>query len=101
MQSKAANRLMSWHYADKFKSKGITVNALTPGYCSTKLVNFGGSLAPSEGAKVGIWLASSRDVEGITGKFYEHNLSELKCDYRDPKAIATLMRKFEEMDQRK
>lgn len=36
-QSKAADRLLSWHYADQLKSKGVTVNALTPGLCDTQV----------------------------------------------------------------
>eukprot|EP01119_Soliformovum_irregulare_P026261 TRINITY_DN9990_c0_g1_i1.p1 TRINITY_DN9990_c0_g1~~TRINITY_DN9990_c0_g1_i1.p1 ORF type:complete len:266 (-),score=67.15 TRINITY_DN9990_c0_g1_i1:17-814(-) len=99
-QSKAANRMMSWHYADKLKSKNITVNALSPGHCGTQLNNFEGALSPAIGAKIGIWLASSKDAEGITGKFYNYDFKETECSFRDPQAIARLMQRFQEFDQK-
>jgi NAD(P)-dependent dehydrogenase (short-subunit alcohol dehydrogenase family) len=57
-QSKQANRMISWYYADKFKHKNITVNACHPGVINTQLLKdlgFGSSKSPSQGAETPIW----------------------------------------------
>lgn len=59
-----------------------------------------GGHSPAVGAKVGIWLATSKDVESVTNKFYEHNLSELQCEYRDPNQIRSLISALERYDRK-
>lgn len=84
-QSKLANLLFTYELARRLEGTGVTVNALHPGFVATNLGadNFGwfGSLirrimnavvgkSPEEGAQTSIYLASSPEVEGITGKYF-------------------------------
>jgi len=83
-RSKLANILFSYEFARRVSGTSITSNALTPGVVATdiwKKVNrwltplinpvmqrIGQT--PLEGAQTSIYLATSPDVEGITGKYY-------------------------------
>ena len=74
-QSKQADRMLSAFFAEKFKPFNLTVNSCHPGDVNSKLSNsmgFGGHETPSQGAATPLWLALSAEVEGITGKYYEH-----------------------------
>lgn len=82
-QSKLANILFTYDLARRLRGTGVTANCLHPG-----LVNTGwgrGSrgifkigmklftpfmLSPEQGAKTSIYLASSPEVEGITGLYF-------------------------------
>ena len=82
-QSKLANLLFTYELARRLEGTGVTVNVLHPGVVAT---NFGESnrgvarlvmksvhtvaLSPEEGAQTVIYLASSPDVEGVTGKYF-------------------------------
>ncbi len=82
-QSKLANILFTYQLAKKLEGEQITVNALHPGVIGS---NFGQSGSPihrffinlgkpfltssKKGASTSIYLASSNDVEGITGKYF-------------------------------
>ncbi len=70
--------------ARRLQGTGVTANCLHPGFVATnfaqrdlwpiartaaKLVLFFG-ISPEEGAKTSIYLASSPDVEGVTGKYF-------------------------------
>lgn len=93
-QSKACDRLLTWAQARRLAGSGVTANALTPGLVpDTGLYRNGppelrqrlkqfSSLTPADGADVGIWLASSPDLEGVTGKFYEKR-QEVECGFRN------------------
>ncbi|MGC4064435.1 MAG: SDR family NAD(P)-dependent oxidoreductase [Polyangiaceae bacterium] len=73
-QSKQANRMLTVAWAERLSPHGITVNACHPGDVDSTLSNdlgFGGSSTPDEGASTPIWLATSKDVEGLTGKYFE------------------------------
>jgi hypothetical protein len=53
----------------------VTVNALHPGFVNTNFqraagLNMRGPLTSEEGADTQIWLATSDEVEGVTGKFF-------------------------------
>ncbi len=81
--SKLANVLFTYELADRLKGTGITVNALHPGVVAS---NFGSGnagmyklikpifrlvgITPKEGAQTSIYLATSREVEGITGEYF-------------------------------
>ncbi len=81
--SKLCNILFAYELARRLEGTGITSNALHPGGVRT---NFGHSMtgifkigmyiaapflkSPKKGAIASIYLASSPDVEGVTGKYY-------------------------------
>ncbi len=84
-QSKLAMVLFTYELARRLQGTGVTVNSLHPGFVATNIAQgnlppvaratakvilsiFGTS--PEEGAKTSIYLASSPDVAGITGKYF-------------------------------
>lgn len=94
-QSKQANRMLTVSFADLLAPFGITVNACHPGDVNSALSNsmgFGGHETPDQGAETPVWLATSRDVEGITGKYFEHR-RQVACEFsRDREKIEKLYR---------
>jgi NAD(P)-dependent dehydrogenase (short-subunit alcohol dehydrogenase family) len=82
-QSKLANMLFTFELARRLEGTGVTVNALHPGYVESnlgknnagflkplaKLIHIGG-IPPEEGARTIVYLASSPEVEGITGSYF-------------------------------
>jgi NAD(P)-dependent dehydrogenase (short-subunit alcohol dehydrogenase family) len=82
-ESKLANIYFTYELARRLDGSGVTVNALHPGFVAT---NFGASnggiyrlafglghiaaISPAEGAETIIYLASSPEVEGVTGKYF-------------------------------
>jgi len=71
--SKLLNILFTFELAEKTKGSEITVNCLHPGVINTKLLREGwgmGGASVREGAKTTIYLASSDEVKGITGKYF-------------------------------
>ena len=82
-QSKLANVLFTYELARRLEGSGVTVNALHPGFIATGFArnngafyNFGMKLIglfirkPDQGAQTSIYLASSPQVEGLTGKYF-------------------------------
>ncbi|HYA35891.1 MAG TPA: SDR family oxidoreductase [Candidatus Binataceae bacterium] len=82
-QSKLANILFTYELARRLEGAGVTVTCCHPGAVATNLGKNNGIFArgvvallgpfmrtPEKGARTQIWLASSRDVEGRTGKYY-------------------------------
>jgi NAD(P)-dependent dehydrogenase (short-subunit alcohol dehydrogenase family) len=78
--SKLCNLLFTLELAQRLKGTGITANALHPGFVSTaifrqapgfvKLFVRGFAMNPQKGAENSIFVASSPDVEGISGKYF-------------------------------
>lgn len=83
-QSKLALLLLTHEFARRLDGRGITVNAVHPGLVRTgfgmnnsaifragvKFANIFGSLSPEEGARTIIYLATSSEVEGVSGKYF-------------------------------
>lgn len=83
-RSKLANILFTYELSRRLAGTQITANALTPGMVATDIwkkvhrwltpliypVIQRIALTPLEGAQTSIYLATSADVEGITGKYY-------------------------------
>jgi retinol dehydrogenase-13 len=81
-------------FSERYKSFNITVNSCHPGDVNSKLSNnlgFGGYETPDQGARTPAWLATSPDVEGITGKYFS-NRRESACEFsRDRMEITRLV----------
>jgi len=79
-ESKLANILFTYELARRLAGTGVTANCLHPGAIATELfrhqnvvVRLGTQLflkTPAQGAETGVYLASSPEVEGITGKYF-------------------------------
>lgn len=83
-QSKLANVLFSNELARRLEGRGVTSNALHPGFVQTRffdkpglvaritrLVAGGFAITPEQGAKTSIHLATAPEVEGTTGGYFE------------------------------
>jgi NAD(P)-dependent dehydrogenase (short-subunit alcohol dehydrogenase family) len=82
-QSKLANLLFTYELARRLEGTGVTVNAVHPGFVATGFGRnnrgvFGlgiriaqlTALSPQQGAETLIYLATSPEVEGVTGKYF-------------------------------
>jgi len=85
-QSKLANVLFTYELARRFSTNNITANTLDPGGVATNIGRNDGFfswakhrvyyllkrelLTPKQGAETVVYLASSPDVEGVTGKYF-------------------------------
>lgn len=86
-RSKLGNMMMTRALVKRLEGKSVTVNALHPGVVSTNIwegaptwvkpiLSFGRSLfmiSPEQGAKTITYLATSSEVEGKTGLYFEKN----------------------------
>jgi retinol dehydrogenase-13 len=92
-QSKQAERMLTVAFADRMKEFAISVNAVHPGEVNSQLSNdlgFGGHETPDQGADTPVWAATSTDIEGITGKYFEHR-RETPCRFgRDKMMVEKL-----------
>ncbi len=85
-RSKLANVMFSYDLAHRLENTGVTVNACHPGLVDTGIIEQGLArwwtrwLIPiakrfsdtvEEGAVTPTWLATSPDVEGVTGKYFK------------------------------
>ncbi|MFQ5884698.1 MAG: SDR family oxidoreductase [Thermoplasmata archaeon] len=84
----------TYELARRLKGTGVTVNCFTPGMTATNLGRYMSSFAkwflrvfgksPEKGASTGVYLASSTEVEGVTGKYFadcrERRSSKLSYD---------------------
>jgi NAD(P)-dependent dehydrogenase (short-subunit alcohol dehydrogenase family) len=81
-QSKVANVLFTRELASRLAGTGVTVNALEPGLVDTPLFENMGKVAqwivgliaksPAKGAETNIYLASSPELEGVTGQYFKN-----------------------------
>jgi NAD(P)-dependent dehydrogenase (short-subunit alcohol dehydrogenase family) len=88
-QSKLANVLFTYELARRLVGTGVTVNAVNPGFVASNFGrNNGGvmvllmrlyysvaAISPEQGAQTSIYLATSADVEGVTGKYFEKQIA--------------------------
>jgi NAD(P)-dependent dehydrogenase (short-subunit alcohol dehydrogenase family) len=96
-KSKLANIYFTTELARRLEGTGVTVNCLHPGTVATGYGRDGDSsgvlafglkvikpfiLSAEQGARTSIYLASSPDVAGVTGKYF------VKCKPRRPSAAA-------------
>ena len=82
-QSKLANALFTYELARRLAGTGVTVNCVHPGAVATNLANHNGAVvgtawkivsaftkSPDDGARTQVYLASSPELEGVTGKYF-------------------------------
>jgi retinol dehydrogenase-12 len=82
-QAKLGNVLFTYELARRLEGSGVTINALHPGFVATNIGRNNGPLArlamplaqlkaitPEEGARTSLYLATSPEVEGVSGKYY-------------------------------
>jgi NAD(P)-dependent dehydrogenase (short-subunit alcohol dehydrogenase family) len=82
-RTKLANVLFTYELARRLRGTGVTVNCLHPGVIATKLLAdymnvpvVGGGPgrglgdSPEEGSEPSLYLAASREVEGVTGRYF-------------------------------
>ena len=82
-RSKLCNILFTYELARRLEGENITVNALHPGLVRTNIARNNGLLgrvvnffigvrgiAPNKGAETPVYLATSPEVEGVTGKYF-------------------------------
>ena len=74
-QSKLAQVMFTFEFAERLKGTGVTVNALHPAsLMDTKMVleAFGRSMSTvEEGAEATVRLATSPELEGVTGRYFD------------------------------
>ncbi|MBY9001185.1 MAG: SDR family oxidoreductase [Candidatus Heimdallarchaeota archaeon] len=93
-ESKIYNIMFTFMLSEKLKGTGITANCLHPGYVKTNigLNNFllrliaplvkMGAISTEEGAKTSLYLATSEEIEGVTGVYYH------RMKLREPNSLA-------------
>jgi NAD(P)-dependent dehydrogenase (short-subunit alcohol dehydrogenase family) len=96
-QSKACDRLWTWALARRLAGTRITANAMTPGFVpGTELsrdmppsiramFSTRSGRTPADGADTAVWLATSPDVDGVTGEFFADR-RERPCEFRSEPA---------------
>jgi NAD(P)-dependent dehydrogenase (short-subunit alcohol dehydrogenase family) len=91
-QSKTAAILFAVGVTSRWAADGITANALNPGAIATNLQrHVGGKLVtpperqktPEQGAATSVLLATSPDLEGIGGRYFEDCNEAPTVDHRD------------------
>lgn len=101
-RSKLANVLMTFSLAKQLKDKNVTVNAMHPGAVATNIwsrapgwskpiLSIVGALAfisPEKGAKTITYLATSPEVEGKTGLYFEKNKPKTPAKLARDEALA-------------
>jgi NAD(P)-dependent dehydrogenase (short-subunit alcohol dehydrogenase family) len=98
-QSKACDRMLTWAIARRLEGSGVTANAMAPGLVQTglyrdtspslrlllRLIGFFYGRSVAQGADTAVWLASSSEVQGVNGRFFEQR-QEVPCEFRNVEA---------------
>jgi NAD(P)-dependent dehydrogenase (short-subunit alcohol dehydrogenase family) len=111
-QSKLCNIVLTYELAKKLKGTKITVNTLNPGPVKTELARDMGAmfkfigglffLTPEKASETAIYLTSSQEVNGVTGKYFAKNKpiasSKTSTDAEVGKKLWTLCAKMTNTD---
>jgi len=100
-QSKLAQVLFTYELSRRLEGTGVTVNCLHPGAVATNIWRnylgpfaFLGSvsrlllISPQQGARTPVYLSSSPEVEGVTGKYFEQEREKRSSDVSYDRALA-------------
>jgi NAD(P)-dependent dehydrogenase (short-subunit alcohol dehydrogenase family) len=100
-RSKLANILFTYELSRRLVGTGVTANCLNPGVVATKMLadyvgiplagpalarTFGAT--PEQGAETSIYLASSPEVESVTGKYFERKQPTVSSQASHDEAVA-------------
>lgn len=105
-QSKLANLLFTCELARRLEGTGVTVNAMHPGFVKSSFTSGNGAfgwfmrqwagllgISAEEGADTAVYLATSPEVEGVSGKYFvRREPVESSPASRDAGAAARLWR---------
>ncbi len=84
-KSKLANILFTYELARRIEGSGVTANALHPGFVNTNFLQVFNdapaawlikklvpliALSPEQGARTSVYLASSPEVDGVSGQYF-------------------------------
>ena len=108
-QSKLANLLFTYELARRIAGTGVSANAADPGFVKTNLrVPFPYSIfsfvrgAAVDGARPAVFLASSPEVEGVSGRYFgrkgEVRSSKASFDEADARRLWTLSAQLTHLD---
>lgn len=107
-QSKACDRMLTWALARRLPAESVTVNAMAPGLVlgtdlyrhlpdeARRDLEQYGSRSVTDGADTAVWLASSPELDGVTGTFFEQR-SEVPCEFRDEASEERLWQTCEQL----
>src|ERR671916_962261 len=109
--TKLANIMFTYELAEGLEGTGVTATCMHPGAVNTRFgTNNGGPMTilfrlskpfmrmPEQGADTVIWLASSPDVEGLSGRYYaDRKPLEPKKIANDPEARRRLWEESERL----
>jgi NAD(P)-dependent dehydrogenase (short-subunit alcohol dehydrogenase family) len=100
-RSKTANILFTTELARRLAGRGVTVNALHPGGVATRLGRGHGPVldllqravmlfrkSPEQGARTSLHLATSPEVEGVTGRYFADRREKRPAPYATDEAAA-------------
>ena len=88
--SKLMNVLFTYELARRLQGTHVTANCLHPGFVASNFAGnngwfvrfamrfMAGRIPVDEGAKCSIYLASSPDVQGVSGKYFNYNTKETR-----------------------
>jgi NAD(P)-dependent dehydrogenase (short-subunit alcohol dehydrogenase family) len=109
--TKLANIMFTYELAERLEGTGVTANCMHPGAVNTRFgTNNSGPMTilfrlskpfmrtPEQGADTVIWLASSPEVEGVTGRYFsDRKPLEPKKIANDPQARRRLWEESERL----
>lgn len=108
-KSKLANLLFTRELARRLGGTGVTVNALHPGYVNTHFFRDEGwrgkvmrlaanrfAITPERGARTVLYLATSPEVEGVSGGYFANNAPARPSSAALDEAAARLLWRFSE-----
>lgn len=106
--SKLCNALFAIDFAKEIEGQGVTINTVHPGIINTglgdskKLISIIFKLIkpfwkkPEYGAIAPVWLATSDELEGVSGKYFEETTEKPFTDYVQDEARRQQLKTFTE-----